>query len=135
MIGETQVIAVPVRVRGQVIGAMEFELTDTGNLSPEDLNLMEEVGEQLGLAAESNRLFETSQRVAQREALVNEISTRLQASNNVEMTLNEAARSLRSTLKANRVTIRLGHHRPATGIPKAVKHEATVCTTFRPYWT
>jgi hypothetical protein len=60
------------------------------------------------LAAESNRLFETSQRVAQREALVNEISTRLQASNNVEMTLNEAARSLRSTLKANRVTIRLG---------------------------
>ena len=106
--GEMQVIAVPVRVRGQVIGAMEFELTDSGNLSPEDLNLMEEVGEQLGLAAESNRLFETSQRVAQREALVNEISTRLQASNNVEMTLNEAARSLRTTLKANRVTIRLG---------------------------
>jgi GAF domain-containing protein len=106
--GETQVIAVPVRVRGQVIGAMEFELEDSGNLSPEDLNLMEEVGEQLGLAAESNRLFETSQRVAQREALVNEISTRLQASNNVEMTLNEAARSLRTTLKANRVTIRLG---------------------------
>jgi GAF domain-containing protein len=103
-----QVIAVPVRVRGQVIGAMEFELDETGNLSPEDLNLIEEVGEQLGLAAESNRLFETSQRVAQREALVNEISTRLQASNNVEMTLNEAARSLRSTLKANRVTIRLG---------------------------
>jgi len=103
-----QVIAVPVRVRGQVIGAMEFELDVSGNLSPEDLNLMEEVGEQLGLAAESNRLFETSQRVAQREALVNEISTRLQASNNVEMTLNEAARSLRTSLKANRVTIRLG---------------------------
>jgi GAF domain-containing protein len=102
------IIAVPLRVRGQVIGAMEFELDETGNLSPEDLNLIEEVGEQLGLAAETNRLFETSQRVAQREALVNEIATRLQASNNVEMTLNEAARSLRSTLKANRVAIRLG---------------------------
>jgi GAF domain-containing protein len=113
--GESQVIAVPVRVRGQVIGAMEFELNDSGNLSPEDLNLMEEVGEQLGLAAESNRLFETSQRVAQREALVNEISSRLQASNNVEMTLNEAARSLRSTLKANRVTIRLGTPPPSNG--------------------
>lgn len=109
----TQTVAVPVRVRGQVIGAMEFEIDESGNLSPEDLNLIEEVGEQLGLAAESNRLFETSQRVAQREALVNEISTRLQASNNVEMTLNEAARSLRSTLKAHRVTIRLGKP-PAT---------------------
>jgi GAF domain-containing protein len=103
-----QTIAVPLRVRGQVIGAMEFELDETGNLMPEDLNLLEEVGEQLGLAAESNRLFETSQRVAQREALVNEIATRLQASNNVEMTLSEAARSLRSALNANRVAIRLG---------------------------
>jgi GAF domain-containing protein len=103
-----QIIAVPLRVRGQVIGAMEFEMDEGGNLMPEDLNLIEEVGEQLGLAAETNRLFETSQRVAQREALVNEIATRLQASNNVEMTLNEAARSLRATLKANRVSIRLG---------------------------
>ena len=109
-----QIIAVPLRVRGQVIGAMEFELDENGNLMPEDLNLIEEVGEQLGLAAESNRLFETSQRVAQREALVNEIATRLQASNNVEMTLSEAARRLRSTLKANRVSIRLGAP-PANG--------------------
>jgi GAF domain-containing protein len=103
-----QVIAVPLRVRGQVIGAMEFELDAAGNLAPEDLNLLEEVSEQLGLAAETSRLFETSQRAAQREALVNEIATRLQASNNVEMTLTEAARSLKDTLKANRVAIRLG---------------------------
>ena len=111
----SQVIAVPLRVRGQVIGAMEFELDEDGNLTPEDLNLIEEVGEQLGLAAETNRLFETSQRVAQREALVNEIATRLQGSNNVEMTLSEAARSLRSTLKANRVSIRLGTPPVANG--------------------
>lgn len=110
-----RLIAVPLRVRGQVIGAMEFEMDENGNLSPEDLNLIEEVGEQLGLAAETNRLFETSQRVAQREALVNEIATRLQASNNVEMTLNEAARSLRSTLKAQKVAIRLGTPPAANG--------------------
>jgi GAF domain-containing protein len=104
----SQVIAVPLRVRGQVIGAMEFELDASGNLAPEDLNLLEEVSEQLGLAAETSRLFEGSQRAAQREALVNEIATRLQSSNNVEMTLTEAARSLKNTLKANRVAIRLG---------------------------
>jgi GAF domain-containing protein len=103
-----QVIAMPLRVRGQVIGAMEFELDEAGNLAPEDLNLLEEVSEQLGLAAETSRLFESSQRAAQREALVNEIATRLQSSNNVEMTLTEAARSLKNTLKANRVAIRLG---------------------------
>jgi GAF domain-containing protein len=103
-----QIIAVPLRVRGQIIGAMEFELDESGHLSPEDLTLIEEVGEQLGLVAETSRLFEASQRAAQREALVNEIATRLQASNNVEMTLNEAARSLKNSLRAQKVVIRLG---------------------------
>ncbi|HEX2906475.1 MAG TPA: GAF domain-containing protein [Phototrophicaceae bacterium] len=102
------VVAVPLRVRGQVIGAMEFELDVTGQLTPEDLNLIQEVGERLGMAAESNRLFEASQNVAQREALVNEIATQLQASNTVEMTLSAAARSLKETMKASRVAIRLG---------------------------
>lgn len=106
--GEAQVIAVPLRVRGQVIGAMEFELGPSGNLAPEDVNLIEEVGEQLGLAAETTRLFEMSQRMAHREALVNEITARLQLTNNVEATLSEAARSLKEALKAHRVAIRLG---------------------------
>jgi GAF domain-containing protein/uncharacterized membrane protein (DUF485 family) len=105
---DAKVVAVPLRVRGQVIGAMEFEMDENGNISPEDVAMMEEVSEQLGLAAESNRLYETSQRIAQREALVNEISTRLQSGTSVEMTLTSAARSLKDVLKANRVAIRLG---------------------------
>lgn len=105
---DRQVVSVPLRVRGQAVGAMEFELDDNNPLSPEDIAMIEEVSEQLGLAAESNRLFETSQRMAQREALVNEIATRLQSSNSVEMTLNAAARSLKEALNANKVVIRLG---------------------------
>ncbi len=105
---DANVVAIPLRVRGQVIGAMEFEMGQNGNLSAEDIAMMEEVSEQLGLAAESNRLYETSQRIAQREALVNEISTRLQSGTSVEMTLTSAARSLKDVLKANRVAIRLG---------------------------
>ena len=87
---------------------MEFELDASGNLSAEDMNLLEEVGEQLGLAAETTRLFQGTQRLAQREALVNEIATRLQTSNNVETALTEAARSLRDALRAQKVAIRLG---------------------------
>jgi GAF domain-containing protein len=105
---DRRVVAVPLRVRGQVIGAMEFELDEQNPLLPEDLSLLEEVSEQFGLAAETNRLFESSQRIAQREALVNEIATRLQTTNNVEMTLTTAARSLKEVLKAERVAIRLG---------------------------
>ncbi|MBI5667322.1 MAG: GAF domain-containing protein [Chloroflexi bacterium] len=103
-----RIIAVPLRVRGQVVGAMEFELDASGHLSPEDLSLIQQVGERLGVAAETTRLFEASTSAAQREALVNEIAARLQASNTVETTLTAAARSLKDSIKASRVAIRLG---------------------------
>lgn len=105
---DVRLVSVPLRIRGQVIGAMEFELDDAEPLSAEDLDLIEKVGERFGLAVENSRLFEESQRLAQREALVNAISTRLQASNNVETVLTEAARSLEETLGAGRIAIRLG---------------------------
>jgi GAF domain-containing protein len=105
---DQQVIAIPLRVRGQVIGAMEFELDTSEPLMPEDISLIQEVGDRLGLAVENIRLFEASQNAAQREALVNEIAARLQAGSTVEMTLNAAARSLKETMKASRVAIRLG---------------------------
>jgi GAF domain-containing protein len=113
---DQQVIAVPLRVRGQVIGAMEFELEPDGTLTPEDLDLVQEVGERFGLAVENLRLFEESQRIAYREAMVNEISTRLQASNNVEAVLAEAARSLSQTLNVGKVAIRLGAPPAANGV-------------------
>ncbi|MBC8099890.1 MAG: GAF domain-containing protein [Armatimonadetes bacterium] len=105
---ETQVIAVPLRVRGQVIGAMEFELERERGFTPEDLALLQEVGERFGMAAENTRLLEESQRAAQREALVNQISARLQTSTGVNTTILEAARGLRDALKAGKVAIRLG---------------------------
>ena len=101
-------IAVPLRVRGVVVGAMEFELDEEGGFTPADFELVQEVSDRFGLAAENTRLVEESQRVAQRETLINEISTRLQSAINVEATLAEAARSLSDTLQANRISIRLG---------------------------
>jgi GAF domain-containing protein len=106
-----QIVAIPLRVRGEVIGAMEFEVGD--EISGADMDMLREVGERFGLAAENNRLYQNSQRVAQREALVNEINTRIQSANSVDATLSEAARSLRDALKAKRVAIRLGAIAPS----------------------
>ena len=102
-----RLISIPLKVRGQVIGAMEFELGDDSTIDPNNLNLIQEVSERFGLAAENTRLVEESQRIAQREALINEIGSRLQATNNIESTLTEAVRSLSTVLGANRVSIKL----------------------------
>jgi GAF domain-containing protein len=103
-----RVLVVPVRVRGEVIGALEFDLDAEGQLLPEDRKLVQDITERFGLAAENVRLFDASQRSAQREALINEASTRLQSAASVESTMTEAARSLQKMLKAGRVSIRLG---------------------------
>ncbi len=107
------IVSVPVSVRGQVIGAMEFELD--ASLASEDVQLVEEVAERFGLALESARLYEESRRVAQRESLLSEISSRLQTTNTVDNLLAETARGLQSTLGANRVAIRLGAPPAANG--------------------
>jgi GAF domain-containing protein len=103
-----RVLVMPVQVRGEVIGAMEFELDADGMLPAEDRQLIEEVSQRFGLAVENARLFAESQRIAQREALINEVGARLQATSNVETTLTEAARSLQHMFKGGRVSIRLG---------------------------
>jgi GAF domain-containing protein len=103
-----QVIAIPLRVRGKVIGAMEFELDASEKLTPEDLDLIQQVGERFSTAVENIRLYNESRRSARREASVSEISARLQKSNDIETVLTEAARSLQETLGAGKVAIRLG---------------------------
>ncbi len=101
-------IAVPLMVRGQAIGAMEFELDGNETLEPDMIEVIEAVAERLGLAAEGVRLYEESRRSAYREATVNEISGRLQSSNSINTVLSEAARTIQTTLGAQRVAIRLG---------------------------
>jgi GAF domain-containing protein len=120
---DRQVIALPLRVRGQVVGALEFELDKDRDFSPEDFDVVQEVSERFGMAAENARLVDQSQRVAQREALVNQISARLQTSSSVEAALAEAARSLRDAFKAQRVAIRLGE-------PPATESESTTDDTW-----
>ncbi len=108
IVQEDNIVSIPLVVRGQVIGAMEFELSEDGEMSADDIEMLKEVSERFGLAAENTRLLEQSQRSAQREALINVVSSRLQTTNNVEATLAEAARSLSELLQAERVVVRLG---------------------------
>lgn len=108
-----KVVCFPISVRGQVIGAMEFELSPDQYLGPDHLVILRQVVERLGLAAENIRLLDEAQRIAQREAMVNEITARMQAATNVESVIAAATQSLADAFEAPRVAIRLGV--PASG--------------------
>lgn len=106
--GQTRLMSLPISVRGQSIGAMEFELSAEQEVSTEQMSVLQQIIERLGLAIENSRLFEETQRIAQREALVNEISSRMQVTTNVEAVVAAATQSLADAFSAGHVAIRLG---------------------------
>lgn len=104
---QTRTASFPITVRGQVIGAMEFELDPDQSVLPDQLSALQQVIERMALSAENMRLFDEAQRIAQREAMVNEITERMQGTTSVETTIAAAAQGLAGVLKTSRVSIRI----------------------------
>jgi GAF domain-containing protein len=103
-----RIVALPITVRHEVIGAMEFELASKETLPEGVLELAEAVGQRLGLAMENRRLFDETQRAVQREGLINDIGADLQAATGVDVIIQRAAHHLQNALDAQQVSIRLG---------------------------
>lgn len=102
-------IAVPVSVRGGVIvGVLETKKpVSAGEWSKEEITILENVCEELGLALENARLLEDTQRKAQKDRIAAELAAKIWASSDVENILQTAVRELGSALQVSRGTIRL----------------------------
>lgn len=108
LVHDERIVAIPLQVRGQVIGAMEFEIDEADQIPDDALELLNDVSERFGLAIENVRLVDETQRSAQQAALINQINQTLQASQGVDTALSSVATSLYETLKVERIAIRLG---------------------------
>jgi len=81
-------LCVPILHSGQVIGVLDIQDTQAGAFSPEDVQAMETLADQLGIAIQNAWLFEAiHQRVAELGAL-QEVSLQLAASLDVRMVLD-----------------------------------------------
>jgi GAF domain-containing protein/HAMP domain-containing protein len=104
--GETVTFAVPVLLRDQALGAIEWQVprsryTEATRQTAQALTM------RLALAAENIRLFEQSHRAAQRELLVNRISSKLIGTTNIDEILQTAVRELGLALHTPQMVIRL----------------------------
>jgi GAF domain-containing protein len=100
-------LAAPIKIRGQVIGVMDAR-KPAGTWRPEEISLIETLTEQLGVALESARLHQDTQRRAARERVLREISDRLQRAADMEALMRMAAEELNKALGASRAYVRLG---------------------------
>lgn len=104
-------LAVPVKVHGQVIAVLDtYKPGEAGEWTPDELTLLEMLAEQLGLALESARLYQDTQRRATRERLAGEVTTHIRESLDLDAVLRAAAEQMRQTLDLEKVTVSLRLH-------------------------
>lgn len=103
------IVFVPVKVREVVIGVLKLTRSEQGgHWNEEDLELTGKLAEQLGVALESARAYQTTQARAQKERLLAEISSRIRETLDVEMILRVASQEVRRALGVPKVVIQLG---------------------------
>ena len=97
---------IPIVLRGQEIGHIVID-TDAGALSSEENSFVDAVVTQTALALESARLLGETQRRAQQEQKVNEVSASFSRSMNIEDILKSAVRELGQLPSVAEVSIKL----------------------------
>jgi GAF domain-containing protein len=112
-------LAIPIKVRGQVVGVLDtYKPDDSNRWTAEEITTLEQIAEQLGAALESARLYENVQRSAARERLTREITDQMRRATGVDSIVQTAVDSLFNVLGTSRAFVRLEATPPATDLKK-----------------
>lgn len=103
----SQVIAVPVMLGSEVIGAIEVE-PGSNTKESETVEMVKAVAQRLAISLDKARLFEESQEATAQEQRINEIVARYQTVSSVDDLLQITLSELSQSLGARRGAIRLG---------------------------
>ncbi|HQE91221.1 MAG TPA: substrate-binding domain-containing protein [Anaerolineae bacterium] len=110
---DQQTVALPIKVRDQVIGVINAHKPEQGAWAQEQLVLLETLTEQLGVALESARLYQDTQRRAAREQISAQVTARMRESLDMETVLRTAVAEMRQALGLEGVIVQLA--RPEAG--------------------
>jgi GAF domain-containing protein len=100
-------IAIPIELRGEVIGAIEVE-TDASGDKDDTVDMIRAITQRLAVSLDNARLFEESQEATAQEQRVSEIVAQYQSANSVDDLLQITLEGLAETLGAEDGAIRLG---------------------------
>lgn len=101
-------VAVPLTLRGEVIGAIGIERTGDRNWSEDELTTMRSVSEQIALALDTARLARETERSAWRDRVVSESTAQVWSTSEIDDVMRIAVSQLADKLHASEVVIRLG---------------------------
>ena len=106
--GQTALVA-PIALRGEIIGALGLqEMEGARQWTEDEIALIETVVDQMALAIENARLLEETQRRAEREQALSDVTARFTRSLNVDGLLRTAVRELGQLLQIDEVSVHVG---------------------------
>lgn len=103
---KSSTLAVPLKLRDQTLGVMNIGFGED-TISPETINLAEEVASRLAVALENARLYTETQKQAEQTRAISEISNIITSSVNIENILRTAVQELGQINPDTEVTVRL----------------------------
>jgi GAF domain-containing protein/HAMP domain-containing protein len=100
-------VAVPVKLRGEVIGILYIQANDPSRKWENDeVSLVEAVAERAAFAMENARLFQDARRRGAKERLISEATTKISGALNIENILQTTAQELERVLGGSEVLIK-----------------------------
>jgi len=105
--GRSSAVAVPVKLRGEVIGIIHIESNNPSRHWLEDeVSLVGAVAERAAVAMENARLFQDARRRAVKEQSISEATARISSAMNIENILQATAEELERVLGVSEISIR-----------------------------
>lgn len=101
----TSALAVPIKLRDEVIGVLNVRAPAGHTWSENELDLVRAVAERVAISAENARLFEETTNRAERERIVADITNKIRSTNDPDKMLQTALSELKRALNASKVQI------------------------------
>jgi GAF domain-containing protein len=102
-------LAVPLKVRDQVVGALRFSKgAEGGDWLPDEISQLQTLAEQVSVALDSARLYQDIQRRAARERLTAQVTARMRQTLDLDAVLQTAVREISSALGLVALDVHLG---------------------------
>ncbi len=104
---ETSTLAIPIRLRGRIIGIMNLQSKNNYTLTQDDADIAEAVSERLSLAIETATLLRTTQHRADIERVTADISSKISSSTHFDAILQITAQELSKALGGSDVLVQI----------------------------
>ncbi len=112
------VAVVPLRYHNKSLGVLSaVNALHARDFSEQDINLLTAIGNQVAAAIENRNLLEHSQKRAQQEQSLREVTEKLRAAPNLDLLLQTAAEELGKRLGARHTVLELGVDHPTDKTP------------------